>query len=341
MVMTRLPSKKKNTLEVKNLKKYFRLGRYFGFLGQKSEYIKAVDDVSFNIKPGEIFGLLGESGCGKTTIGRLIARLESPDTGQVLFDGKDIYSLKGDELSQFRREVSMIFQDPYSSMNDLFKVRDVVAEPLVIQGKRDNKEAVIRALQDVQLEPAEDFVDKAPRELSGGQRQRVDIARAIIKNPKLIIADEPVSMLDVSVRAHILRLLLDLRDKYNFSYLFITHDFSVARQLCDQIAVMYLGKILEIGETKSVLKNPSHPYLRALLSVVPVPKPGLKRFEMALKGDVLQSAVQLPTGCRFSPRCPFSNDICITEGPQLRRIHKRHSAACHLIEKLPKFSLVT
>jgi peptide/nickel transport system ATP-binding protein len=338
MEMDRLHEEAKAVLEVKNVRKYFRLGRSFGFLGRKSEFIRAVDGISFKITPGEIFGLLGESGCGKTTTARLIVLLDHPDSGNIFFDGKDINSFDRVELKRLKEKIAMVFQDPYSSMNDLMEVRDIVSEPLVIQGKHSFD--VERAIRDVQLEPVEDFINKRPKELSGGQRQRVAIARAIIKNPKLIVADEPVSMLDVSIRAVVLKLLLDLRTKYKFSCLFITHDFSVARQICDRIGVMYLGKIVEMGRTESVLREASHPYLRALLSVVPIPKPGLKRSEMALKGDVLQTAVQFPQGCRFHPRCPFAREICEKEEPKLRKISRDHYSACHIIEELPEFKLV-
>ena len=336
--MGELCPEKENFAEINNLRKCFRLRKHRGFLRRKSEFVRAVDGVSFEIKKGEILGLLGESGCGKTTTARLIVGLEHPDSGTVLFEGKALHNSKGAERRRFRKEISMIFQDPYSSMNPLFNVKAIVSEPLEIQGERNNESTVTQALRDVQLEPIQDFIKKTPKELSGGQKQRVAIARAIVKNPKLIVADEPVSMLDVSIRAYILELLLDLRNKYKFSCLFITHDLSVARQICDRIGVMYLGKLVELGETESVMSAPCHPYLRALLSVVPVPKLGVRRSEMALKGDIQQSPVQSISGCRFFSRCPFAKDICETE-PLLRRMEKNHFSACHLVEELPKFTM--
>ena len=324
-------------MRIKNLKKYFELHiGMFKFMG-KPIYVKAVDGISFNIHKGEIVGLVGESGCGKTTTGRLLTRLEDPTEGSILFENIDIAKLKGKELKKYRRNVQMIFQDPYESLNPRFTVLKTVMEPLIIHGigetYDDKVEMVIRALEDAGLKPAEEYLSRFPHELSGGQRQRVAIARALVLNPQFIVADEPVSMLDVSIRAGVMNLMLDLRDKYGIPYLFITHDIAVARYMSDKIAVMYLGKIVEFGDTDDVVFNPLHPYTSALISAVPVPDPDHKHGRVEIKGEI-PSPINLPSGCRFWPRCPYAQKgICDVKEPPLKEVTEGHFVACHFAEK--------
>ncbi len=320
-------------VQVRDLKKHFELKT--GFLQSlrgNVVYVRAVDGIGFDLHQGEILGLVGESGCGKTTTGRLIARLEDPTEGHIMFLGTDIASLKGDEMFNFRRNLQMIFQDPYESLNPRYTVFRAVAEPLVIHGigssKEQRAELVIRALEDAGLFPGQDFLERFPHELSGGQRQRVAIARAIVLNPKIIVADEPVSMLDVSIRAGVMNLMLDLRDKYRNPYVFITHDIAVARYMSDRIAVMYLGRIVETGGTEDVISHPTHPYTRALLAAVPVPDPEHVYTRVPIKGE-LPSPIDLPSGCRFRTRCVFAQEICSTISPPLVEVAPGHSAECH------------
>ncbi|MCD6445143.1 ABC transporter ATP-binding protein [Candidatus Bathyarchaeota archaeon] len=296
-------------------------------------FIKAVDGVSFSIKQGEIFCLAGESGCGKTTTGRLILRLEEPTAGKISFKGKDITSLDERELIEFRRKAQIIFQDPYESLNPHMRVIDIVSEPLSIHKLVHSREEVIervaKALEDVALKPPEEFMYRYPHELSGGQRQRIAIARAIILQPEFIVADEPVSMLDMSIRAEILDLMLGIRDRYGMAYLFITHDLAVAKHICDRIAIMYLGKIVELGEATEVIDNPLHPYTKALTAAIPVPDPRVKIGEIPIKGEV-SSPINPPSGCRFHPRCPYAMDICREKEPNLKEVEKGRKVACHL-----------
>ncbi len=324
-------------VRVKDLKKYFELHvGMFKFWGEPI-YVKAVDGISFDIRKGEVLGLVGESGCGKTTTGRLLTRLEDPTAGSILFQGTDIAKLKGKELKKYRRNVQMIFQDPYESLNPRFTVLKTVMEPLIIHGigetYDDKVEMVIKALEDAELKPAEEYLERFPHELSGGQRQRVAIARALVLRPQFIVADEPVSMLDVSIRAGVMNLMLDLRDKYGIPFLFITHDIAVARYMSDRIAVMYLGKIVEMGETDEVIFNPLHPYTQALISAVPVPDPDHKHGRVEIKGEI-PSPINLPPGCRFWPRCPYAQKgLCDVKDPPLVEVREGHYVACHFAEK--------
>ena len=324
-------------IEVKNLKKYFELHTgMFKFMGEPL-YVKAVDGISFKLHEGEIIGLVGESGCGKTTTGRLLTRLEDPTAGSVIFEGKDIAKLSGKALKNYRRNVQMIFQDPYESLNPRFTVQKTVMEPLIIHGigetYDDKVEMVIKALEDAGLRPAEEYLSRFPHEMSGGQRQRVAIARALVLRPKFIVADEPVSMLDVSIRAGVMNLMLDLRDRYKIPYIFVTHDIAVARYMSDRIAVMYLGKIVEIGETDEVIFNHAHPYTKALISAVPVPDPDHKHGRVEIKGEI-PSPINLPKGCRFWPRCPYAQKgICDVKEPPLKEVSPGHFVACHFAEK--------
>jgi len=318
---------------VENLFKLFPIKA--GFLGSlfgPEQYVHAVDGVSFDIKGGEILGVVGESGCGKTTTGRILVRLETPTSGHMFFRGTDIATMRGSELREFRRKVQMIFQDPYESLNPRFTVFATVAEPLLVHGVGETyderEEMVARALENAELKPAEEYMYRFPHELSGGQRQRVAIARALVLRPEFVVADEPVSMLDVSIRAGIMNLMLNLREEYDIPFMFISHDVSVTRYMSHRIAVMYLGSIVELAPAEEVIKNPMHPYTEALLSAVPVPDPGAKHGRIEIKGD-LPSPINVPSGCSFHPRCPYRRDVCKEVRPALREITPGHFVHCH------------
>ena len=321
-------------IEVRNLRKLFPKGKS-GLLRRTEQMVHAVDGVTFDVGKGEILALVGESGCGKSTLALTLVGLEQPSSGQIRFDGQDVTALDRDGLKALRRQIQMIFQDPYESLNPMMTIGEIVAEPLVVHKlvpDRLEREARVRqALEDAGLKPAETYVHRRPHELSGGQRQRVVIAGALVLEPSVLLADEPVSMLDVSIRAEILNLLADLRATRNISILFITHDLSTVAYFADRIAVMYLGRIVEVGKTADVLKNPQHPYTRALLSVVPVPNPRLRKERIILQGETPDPVV-LPTGCRFHPRCPVAEARCAEVDPVYIRIEEGHHAACLLVE---------
>ncbi len=328
-------------LEVRGLFKYFPVHQaLLGSLTKRTHSsVKAVDDVSFALGHGEVLAVVGESGCGKTTIARTLIGLETPTNGEIIFDGKAVSARAKQphiSLKQLRQRAQMIFQDPYESLNPRATIFEIVAEPLVVHGmikdRRERVAAVKSALEDAGLRPAEDYFLRYPHELSGGQRQRVVIASAMVLQPELLIADEPVSMLDVSIRAEILNLLRDLRQKRGISIVFITHDLSTVAYFADRIAVMYLGRIVEIGPAREVLKSPQHPYTKALISVAPVPNPRLRRERVILQGET-PNPINLPTGCRFHPRCPVAIDMCKVNDPQLIELSAGHQAACLLLTK--------
>ena len=315
-------------LSVRGLKKYFVQGG--GILGGEMEVVKAVDGVSFDVKRGETLALVGESGCGKTTTGRLVLRLLEPDDGEIIFDGVDITHMSMKELRPFRRRMQMIYQDPYASLNPRKPIGEAIAEPLIVHGlaeKEEAKEQAMKMLERVGLTPAEDFYDRIPSQLSGGQRQRVVIARAMILKPEFVVADEPVSMIDVSMRASILELLKGFQEEYGLAMIFITHDLSVARLVADKIAVMYLGKIIEYGPVDKVLRDPRHPYTAALATAAPsITMRRRKRLD--IKGEIADPR-NLPSGCRFHPRCPYAKEDCASKEPELREMEDGRLTACH------------
>jgi len=324
-------------VDVEHLKKYFPVQKSFleKLFTRTTSYVKAVDDISFSVRKGEVFTLAGESGCGKTTTGMLLAMLLEPTEGRILFDGMNIGGLRSEELRLLRRRMQIIFQDPYASLNPRMRVGEAVGHPLEVHGLAmgmDKTKMVLEMLEKVGLTPPERFIGLYPHELSGGQRQRVAMARSIILKPEFIVADEPVSMLDVSLRTVLIDLMMDLRKELGLTYLFITHDLAVAKYISDRIAIMYLGKIVEKGDKEEVFSNPVHPYTKALLSAVPVPDPERNRKTIELKGDI-PSAIHVPSGCRFHTRCPYAFAKCSVEEPQLIDAEKNHYVACHLVKR--------
>ncbi|MCT4606052.1 MAG: ABC transporter ATP-binding protein [Marinisporobacter sp.] len=318
-------------LEVKNLKKYFPIRK--GFFGKNVQYVKAVDDVSFYIKRGETLGLVGESGCGKSTTGRTLIRLYEPTAGEIIFGGAEIGMMNEKEIYPFRKKMQMIFQDPYASLNTRMTVGDIIGEALDIHKLATGKERteiVHDLLSRVGLNP--DHAIRYPHEFSGGQRQRIGIARALAVKPEFIICDEPISALDVSIQAQVVNMLGDLQDELGLTYLFIAHDLSMVRYISDRIGVMYLGKLVEIAESDDIFENPAHPYTQALLSAIPIPDPDISKQKnrILLKGDV-PSPLNPPTGCRFCTRCPHAMKKCSEIEPVMKDVGSGHMAACHLL----------
>lgn len=320
-----------NLLEVRNLKKYYSVKS--GFLNKDCRSVKAVDGINLSVKQGEILGIVGESGCGKSTLGRSILRLIEPTSGEVIFEGTNICGLKKEEMRLKRREMQIVFQDPGASLNPRLTVGEIIGEPLevfhICEGK-EKEERIYKLMDLVGINRA--YINRFPHEFSGGQRQRLGIARALAVNPKLIICDEPVSALDVSIRAQVLNLMKELKDKLNLTYIFISHDLSVVHHIYDRVAVMYLGRVVEIADKKQIYENPVHPYTKALLSAIPMPDPEVKRERIILQGDVPNPA-DPPSGCHFHKRCPYAKKECSETVPPFVTVEPGHQVLCWLAEE--------
>ncbi len=324
-----MPATNENLVEIEHLVKYFPVRA--GLLQRVVNWVKAVDDVSFTVKKGETLGLVGESGCGKTTVGRTMLRLIEPTSGSVRFEGRDILKLRGQELKQVRRDMQIIFQDPYASLDPRLPIGESVMEGLHIHNigtPQERFEIMLDTLKKVGLEDY--HARRYPHEFSGGQRQRIGIARALALRPKFIVCDEPVSALDVSIQSQVLNILKDLQREFGLTYLFVAHNLSVVEHISDRVAVMYLGKVVELTTRDELYRNPLHPYTQALLSAIPIPDPRLKRKRIILKGDV-PSPLNPPTGCRFHPRCPIAKDICAQQEPEFRQAQPEHWVACWMV----------
>ena len=324
-------------LSLEDVRKHFPVKRSFveGLVGRRAKYVRAVDGVSLKVQEGEVFVLVGESGSGKTTLGKLSLRVFLPTSGEISFEGRSISDLRGQTLKDFRRSAQMVYQDPVAALNPRVRIGNAIKEPLRfhrIGGETEQREMALSTMKRVGFDPPEEFYARYPHELSGGQRQRVVIARALILGPKFVVADEPVAMLDVSIRAQILKLLLDLKKEMNLTLLIITHDLAIAKYFADHVAIMYLGQIAEYATREEIFRNPMHPYTKALFSSVPIPDPELSRNRMVIQGEV-PSAINPPSGCRFNPRCPFAFDRCKVDEPKLVERGPGHFVSCHLYDK--------
>ncbi|MBI3169488.1 MAG: ABC transporter ATP-binding protein [Chloroflexi bacterium] len=320
-------------LEIRGLKKYFEAGRPTLF-SRETKHVHAVDGVNLTLRRSEVIALVGESGCGKSTLGLLLMGLEEPTEGNVIFEDRDITHLNDHQRKDLRRKIQMVFQDPYESLNPTQTIHEIITEPLIVHGigesQQDRDERATKAMQDAGLKPAEVYLSRYPHELSGGQRQRVVIAAALVLEPEIIIADEPVSMLDVSIRAEVINLLAELRISRQIAVIFITHDLGSVGFFADRVAVMYLGRIVEVGTMLEVLEKPEHPYTKALLSVIPVPNPRLRHERIILQGET-PNPINIPSGCRFHPRCPVAIEACRFSDPLMTVLSKSHQAACLLV----------